>query len=223
MRNVYGEKPILREAIEETLAYDPGAHAERLAQNGEPTISTSMGLHRAHNSMKAVLLRLANDTNSWNQTLQQWVYTVENSLEFKLILEEPIPETGDKVRVWWRDGVLLFCDSYYGDTVVNSSTAYFQYEGPPEGLTRVSAAPLPLPNQYSCSVDAREGLGLALYKAGEAGKILPVWEGRQFLYLVSYKESKDSDFSYRDITAARVRRLPVEIQQAIQAYSSPVN
>lgn len=209
-------------AIEQALSYDALSEAGRITGNSykedDATVWLGMALMQEQRKVKNELLSANRDTNSWGQTLAEWMAVVED-MGFRLILTDDIPGTGDKFRIWWRDGVLLKADSYSGDTTVNIGSAHFNYHGPRNAMHRCSSS-------WACdkdgvavwdgSRDAREGLRFALDRMADAGTFLPKWEKQGFLWLLHYKDTKDKDYDYTAITAERIARLPVDVQDAIR-------
>jgi hypothetical protein len=129
-------------------------------------------------------------------------------LEDGSILDPTYP--GDKLMIFWRkDGVLLVTDTY--GKRINNAKAYLNYRGPWEACEKCSYGG----GHPSVEKDARKGLRFTLDRMKELGEILPKWEHRPFLWLLSYMDTKRKDYDYKAINAARIEKLPKEVQEAI--------
>lgn len=212
----------MKQDIEKALSFDSIAEAERVTgksyKEDSSVVWLGMALGRHQAQERGALLHLSDDTNSWSQSARKWFECVER-MGFVPIYEEPIPDTPDKIRIFWRDGVLLFSETYE-ERSINSAKAYFNYKGPRDAMFKCS-------NGFACededgseiwegSYDARDGLKFALNKMSEAGQILPEWRKAPFLWLLSYMDAKQLGYDYKAITASRVTKLPAHVQKAIQ-------
>lgn len=114
----------MNEQIEKALAFDSLAEAERMTgldyHVNDGVVALGMLLGMSHGQEKVTLLRANNDTCMQNNLVQQ-LEAIEG-MGFRLLTSGDIPGTDDKWRIFWRDGVLLFCDSYFGDKSMNSGS-----------------------------------------------------------------------------------------------------
>lgn len=210
--------------LEKTLKFDPFGEAETQT-GGRSQESDSLGLllHLANNEQKKALLFLNGDTSSWDQTSKEWIDVIL-SLGFQLVLTEPIKETGDKIRIFWRDGIILFTDSYLGDKTINTACAYFNYAGERDAMYGCSSQLIEDPQGKKCwaaNLDAREGFKSRLKEIEEKGKFLSQWEERPFLWFLSHQDTKTEGYDYEALTETRIKKLPEEIQKAITPQKQP--
>lgn len=211
------------EQIEEALNFDALSHAEKLTgrsyKSDHDTEQLGLGLHLAHGERKRDLLRSAGDTY-WAQPMLEWIGVVE-ALGFELVHVEPIPTTQDVFRIWWRDdGLLLKADSYWGDKSVNSANVHFNYCGPRGAMHQCSngfAGEVAGEAVWRGNRDAREGLRFALDRMQSQGRFVNPWLEQGFLWLLHYMDTKQEDYDYRAITAARLAKLPERVRAAIPA------
>ena len=212
----------MNKQLEDALAYDPIAEAEKLtgldSRKSDAVAWLGMSLMHKQREEKNALLFLNRDTNSWAQSLEEWTSVIVE-MGFEEILCDEIPGTQDKLRIYWRkaDGVLLVTDSYNGKSA-NSATAYFNYRGPRDAMHQTSngfAKEVDGVEVWEGSRDAREGLRHALDSMAEAGQLLPVWVKRPFLWLLHYNDTKPKDYDHKAITEERIARLPEDVRKAI--------
>ncbi len=169
-----------------------------------------------NNKKKTALLQASNDTcfqNNLNQNL-----SVIEDIGFKLLCSGNILNTNDKWRIFWNDGLLLFCDSYYGDKKLNGGTVYFNYCGPREALDHCSSGFAGEFNRemvWDGDRDIREGLRYSINKMKKQGQILSTWIKRPFLWLLHYEDIKQN-YDYKTINEERIALLPIEVQEAIK-------
>jgi hypothetical protein len=208
--------------LEEALAYDPIAEAEKItgldARKHNAVAWLGMSLMHKQREEKNALLFLNRDTNSWAQSLEEWTAVIVE-MGFEEILCDEIPDTQDKLRIYWRkaDGVLLVTDSYNGKSV-NSATACFNYRGPRDAMHKTSngfVKEVDGVEVWAGSRDAREGLRYALDAMTKAGQLLPVWVKRPWLWLLHYNYTKVEGYDYKAITEERISRLPEDVRKAI--------
>ena len=210
----------MNEQIEKALAFDPIATAEKLtgldSHNDDGVVWLGMALALKHGEVKSKLLRESRDT-CMNNNLGQQLEAIEG-IGFKLLHCADIPGTEDKWRMFWRNGVLLFCDSYSGEKSLNSGHAYFNYCGPRDVLKCSNGPAGEIDGQivWSGGIDVREGLKHRLDAMTESGKILSDWVKAPFLWLLHYKDTKQSSYDYKSINEERIALLPEEVQRAIR-------
>ena len=207
--------------IEAALNFDSLHEAEKITgisyKDDESTALLGMALMMSQRKRKDRLLADARDTNSWSQTLAEWMAVVDD-MGFRLLSCEDIPGTGDKYRIWWHDdGILLHSDSYYNDKVCSSATAVFNYVGPRNAMHSCSssfAGELDGSEVWDASRDARDGLRFALDRMRECGRFVKPWLRWGFRWLLHYGDTRTEDFDYAAITAARLARLPDDVRAA---------
>lgn len=207
--------------LKEALAFDPLAEAERLTglsyKKNDAVTALGFGLMRKQREQTNALLFLNRDTNAFGQSLQEYLEIIAD-MGFQQILEDPVEGTDDTYRIFWReDGVLLNVEGYNGNRSVNSAAAYLNYAGPRDPLTCTNglAAEVDGVDVWDCHLDAREGFRFSLAEMSAAGRILPAWIKRPFLWLLTYKESKVEGYDHEAITESRIARLPESVQKAI--------
>jgi hypothetical protein len=210
----------MNKELEEALSFDPLAEAERLTgqsyKENDAVGWLGMGIMQEHSKIKEGLLKESDDT-CFSNSLHEQIQVIEN-LGFRLLACEDIPGTGDKWRIFWRPGILLFCDSYSGDSTLNDGKAYFSYKGPRNAMKRCSngfAGELNGEEVWYGSVDVREGLRHCLESMEASGEFLEEWIDRPFLWLLSYGDTKDEGYDHKVITAKRILTLPDEVIYAI--------
>lgn len=209
----------MNEEISKALAFDPIATAERLtgldSHTEDSVVFLGMFLAQEQGKKKAELLRANRDTCMQNNLIQQ-IEAIEG-MGFRLLCSGDVPGTDDKWRIYWREGVLLFFDSYWGDKSMNGGNAYFNYCGPRDAMKCSNGHVGEIDGQpvWAGNIDAREGLRHYLDALSEVGTLLPVWIERPFLWLLHYQDTKVPGYDYKAINAERIAMLPAEIQKAI--------
>lgn len=139
-------------------------------------------------------------------------------LGFEEIIREDIPDTEDQWMIFWKPGILLFCESYEGGKSMNSGNVYFNFDGPINAISSFSGGYRDGGNDNLISVgsfDIREGLRHRLTTMESAGTILDTWIERPFLWLLHYNDAKEEGYDYNTINADRISKLPQHIQTAI--------
>jgi len=162
---------------------------------------------------------------------RQWRAFVER-LGFELIFEEQIEGTWNYLRCWWRNGLLLVCNTTQSDRKVLSSCLGGNYAGPrhaaPGIVDRlwengspgsVGGAPL---WQWSSSAD---GIGAKLAEMESQGQHLPVWRYHNSVQIITSKEldtameaiktCQYSKESTKRLTQSRIDKFPEHVRQAI--------
>jgi hypothetical protein len=207
------------------LSFDPLDTAERITgesyKNDKPTEALGFMFAIQHAARKRELLESLGDTYM-SMKMPAFLSLME-SLSFALILAEDIPDSGDKLRIWWRDGVLIRADSYCGDDVINSGNAYYnlsaddgacQYPGGSGGWYSDGNGG----QVWSGYFDIREGMRHRLDELTSRGKFLPTWVKPPFLWL--HNDTKAEGYDHKAITASRIARLPAEVQAAISGSAA---
>lgn len=206
--------------LDQLLKFDPLAEAERTTGNSykdDPGTSLlGLALALAHGDRKREALQTGDDTHygtSFADTLR--IYA---ELGFSVIADRPFQddEHTERLVTLWRDGILATVESYRSSA--NSSKIYYNWQ-PNEGVRRQSYTssghghgdPLVWVGDH----DAREGLRHTLGRLESAGKLLPVWIERPFLWLLSYTDSKTPDYSYEEINATAIEAFPASVRTAI--------
>jgi len=207
--------------IEKALSFDSLAEAEKITgidyHGNDGVIALGMLLGIEHGKQKAALLQANKDT-CFRNNLEQQIEAIED-MGFKLLHCDNIPGTGDKWRIFWRNGVLLFCDSYFNDTSMNGGNAYFNYKGPRNGMRRGSngyVGEIDGQPVWEGHVDIREGLRHTLDTMRESGELLSKWISCPFLWLLHYMDTNQAGYNYNAINAERIALLPIEVQEAIK-------
>ena len=152
--------------------------------------------------------------------IEEFSILLEN-MGFAQILKGQVDGTQDEWFVSWKDGLLVFHDSYQGS--VNRGDVYFNYvfkEGEEEaGLPGFSGSSIEIPGGtfVKCgSFNVREGFRHKLKLCEEKGVFLTKWIKQPFLWLLHYKDTKIPGYSYEEINRGRISLLPLEVQEAIE-------
>jgi hypothetical protein len=213
----------LSKDIQKALSYDPLSEAEQITGESyrDSDVTTGLGFLLMHKNRehKDALLHLTNDTNSYNQTPDEWVSVVE-SLGFELVLEDPM-KSGDTFRVWWNPSIsaLLVADTYWKGETINSAKCYFvvEYDDRLNWNTfdGCSHGPIGDGNIRHVSYDSREGLRHVLSRFQAGARFILQWPETPFLWLLSHEDTKAEGYSYDAITAERISLLPDHVRKAI--------
>ena len=215
----------MKSELEHALDYDALDTAERITglsyKKTDAVAFLGMALMQENNAKKDALLAETADTH-WGQTFSEWIGTVE-AMGFKEMSSEKIEGTEDEFKIFWRDGILLTVESYCGGKSVNSAKAYFNYKGPRNAMRHCSngfaggtdEAPI-----WEGSYDSREGLKFTLEKMQAEGEFLKAWVKQPFLWLLTYRDTKEEDYTpkkydYTTINKRRIENLPSVVQAAI--------
>ena len=206
--------------ISEALKFDPLAAAETITghsyKDDADTMTIGMALGMAHNKAKAAALRDSLDSY-YNMPFAD-ALDLFADLGFAEVLHDNFAGTygpEEYVILWHPDGILATCESYMGDRN-NSSKILYNYRHHdgryPSGLTSSGHM---FGEVWVGDHDAREGVRHNLDALRAEGEFLPVWVERQFLWLLTYMDSKVEGYDYQAITAERVNRLPENVRRAI--------
>jgi hypothetical protein len=103
---------------------------------------------------------------------------------------------------------VVMCSGHY----VDDPGCHFSDPADP---TREGASPRPA-KAFVGEFDARTGLFLTLRHMENTGEFITPWLERPLLWFVNYEESNSGRYDYKQITAAKLARLPTEVQLAIQ-------
>lgn len=206
--------------LDKLLSRDPLSEAEKITgKRWDESMATSflgMAMHLSHTEKVSAALKSANDT-SFSRSLQENLSVFE-SIGLNLVLQGDIPDSEDKWRIYWGNGVLLFCDSYFKDTSLNGGSAYYNYKGPREAIRHGSngcVAEIGGEIIWGGNFDVREGLRHNLSLPQESGEILKQWAAPPFMWLLHYQDSKIPGYDYRKINSDRISLLPKEVRKAI--------
>ncbi|MFA7287256.1 MAG: hypothetical protein WC055_00090 [Melioribacteraceae bacterium] len=206
--------------IKSLLSFDPLSEAEKITGKSykKDSFTSDLGfiLHLDHNQNKRKVLSENKDTYC-GQSLMEFLGVIEN-MGFIMLSCVDIQGTEDKYRIFWRDGILIFCDSYHDDTSINGGTAYFNYKGPRSAMDRCSSGFAEEINGievYEGSRDIREGFRLCINEMEANGEFLSKWVKSPFLWLLNYMDSKVKGYDYKEINSERIKCLPEYVQEAI--------
>lgn len=209
--------------IKSLLNFDPLYEAEKITgksyKEDENTSQLGFLLHMDHGQKKAKILAENNDTY-FGQTLREWIGVIED-MGFVLLYCGDVQGTKDKWRIFWKDGILIFCDSYHDDTVINGGVAYFNYKGPRCAMNSCSsghAGEIDGIDVWEASRDIREGFRFAINEMESNGEFLSHWVKTPFLWLLNYMDSKVKDYDYKKINEGRIALLPEHVKNAISNF-----
>lgn len=219
-------------AFDDFLNFDSLLAAEEITgksyKDDDGTSKLGIELHMMHARAKQEELGLRNDSY-YGMKYAEYIPIVEG-LGFELAFEELFSSTLeqewmgeniiDSYRIYWRDGLLLTCESYRGDTL-NSSSVYFNAEFETgqaawsvNGVSGYLHSDLYDAGRFVWvgSFSAREGLRHTLSQLETYGTILSQWIKRPMLLLNNYGETgADTGF----VTAMKLAELPKHVQAAI--------
>jgi hypothetical protein len=154
---------------------------------------------------------------------------------------EPCPDERAYVLFCRRRGILVWMETFSRGSAdnpegsVNSVKFYFNWRPNREGvyLSRYSGHsvkdPAPLfkgePSEYnpegrsyavSGDIDGREGMFAQLDWMEASGQFITPWLDQPFLWLLTYMDTEKKDYDHEAITAERIGRLPIDVQEAIR-------
>ncbi len=216
----------LRDEMKRLLSQDPIAIAEKLVgetyRENEAVVGLSLPIMHEIGRQKKDLAILTDDTY-FMMKMKDFRSCVKR-MGFQEVLEDPLEE-GNFYRIWWNpDGIIISCDSYFGDKDVNGGNCYF-FWGPKgdgafsneawDALDKCSHGPTNMDSVRHVSYDVREGLRAKIEELREEGSFLNPWPEVPFLWLLSYMDSKVEGYDYKAITKSRIERLPKEVQDCI--------
>ncbi|MFA5387337.1 MAG: hypothetical protein WC322_02985 [Candidatus Paceibacterota bacterium] len=217
----------MTEVTRELLTFDPLAVAEKLTgqsyKEDDPTMNLGMGIAIMHNQRKGAILEAAGDTHYSMKFAD--ALRVFQSMGFRVVLQEPFEGIDFKglpngyketfIILWHPQGLLATLESYWGDGL-NSSKVWYNIlfkEG-------VNQWPLTSSGHMNNHVwvgdhDGREGIKFNVEQLAENGDFLQTWVERPFLWLLTYADTKVEGYDYNALNAARIAKLPPEVQAAI--------
>ena len=217
------------DAIRVALDFDPVTAAEDvmgMSYKDDPTgMVSGLGLmaHMAISDTKQKLL-FESDDSHFGISIRDFIGLV-GRLGFREVFSENIPETEDRLYLYWRDGLLLRFESYWGDspgieTSVNSASLYFNYAGPYQALHQCSRGMAqgeedPENCVWVGNRDVREGLRWFLSQAEKHGQFLKKWKEAPFLWLLNYQEPKQEGHDCEAINSRKICSLPRDVQEAM--------
>lgn len=160
---------------------------------------------------------LSRDTER-SMKYDEYLVMVEE-LGFQLAYSEPV---GEEVwQMYWRDGVLLVCDSFRG--VINSAEIYFNAHFPVSERVwgqrfsgRLHTDSLDTDNRYVWvgSMNVVESLQGKMLHVQEDATFLPVWLEQPTMSLMNQEERR-AGFKYGEVVENKIALLSPEIRSAI--------
>lgn len=223
-------------AVKALLDLDPLDSAEDIVwDKNEISQALGFGMHQAHHRMKHDVLVSRGDT-TFGSDLQPYIdIIVRNGFEEVLVIPfKSIPyREGEAIidEAFYiyarRDGFLLTFDSYDGKRV-NGGHLYYNVEVGAEipdamyGVTssggwsdrndpefkkfydKTHVKDMVWVGHHDC----REALIFNISQLHAAGKVLPKWYKKPFLWLLHYADTKSEDYNYERINAERIAMLP---------------
>jgi hypothetical protein len=222
--------------LDKILNTDPLQLAEQVTgksyKDDEATSALGLFAMLANNLIKEEALKAADDTY-YNIPTADFLRIIEAD---GFVVLRSVPIVGDEGRldtqyVLWNpdEGLLMHCDTYYGQKTINSCTVYFNWR------QRVRGGGFP----DSCSghytgdfdnkealltwvghMDGREGLIHKLTKMRADGAFQRQWVERPFLWLLSYVDDRalpkdDRVPGYEACNAKMIATLPPDVQACI--------
>lgn len=168
---------------------------------------------------KTHVLKSLSMTHNTSNTFESYLSVLAN-LGFEEILSGAIPGTEDRWIIHWRDGVLIFSESYRNGEILNGGNAYFNYQpNNTESSYFVGFSGCSVLNSgtevWVGDIDVRN-LRQCLSLMESNGQLLSVWVEQPFLWLLTYQDTKTPGYSYKDINNQKISQLPAKVQKAIQ-------
>jgi hypothetical protein len=226
---------VSREEIDELLRYDPLSVAQKVTgesyKDDEGTMALGFGLAQMHSQSKRAALQSAGDTYYGMPFVEMVSLLLAQG--FEQIHARPVRES-DVATVWWHPkGLLLEVDSFTWSDIpdaptVNGGKVYYNvlidliddakraeiWRYTSSGGTNQTA-----PDRWvwAGDHDIREGLLHAIEGLSLMGEVLPVWEHRPFLGLLTSKEYR-SAYPHK-IRADRIAAFPQHVQDAIRGQA----
>lgn len=215
------------EQIDELLAIDPIAKAEKIIGRGLSNEIAALGLLFQMDKSERVAKALSEmgDVDGFHQDVETYI-NILKSAGFQQILVEDIPQTNDKFYVFWLDGVLVSFDTYWGHKSINGGNVYLNYEFEDTRnnwfiLSGCSHGPIHSESgkgttvTRTVSIDCRQALLHKLNQMRINGTILKKWKQRPFLWLLHYMDTKVDGYDYDAINEQRISQFPIEVREAI--------
>jgi len=149
---------------------------------------------------------------------------VAESIGFKTALEFPFSVKSDwdpaprneTLYVMWREGILLVFDTYGKN--VNGGHFYYNWVGDRAKNIGVTSSGGYAKDGVTWvgSHDCREGLKFHIRQLEKAGRFLPKWIERPFLWLLHHGDTANGKpYDYEKINSERIAMLPSEVREAI--------
>lgn len=209
----------LSNQIENLLQFDPLAEAESVTglsyKESEETSALGVLLHMAHSKAKDKALQETGDT-CYSNTLAQQIAVFEG-MGFELVYSGKVEGTDDSFYIYWRDGILLFFDTFRGK--LNSGNAYFNYVSNDDWFFMPGFSGSCVEYNSTVvkvgSIDVREGFRHRIESLEKKGTFLSNWVEIPFLWLLHHQDTKVEGYSYDDINKLRISLLPKKVQHAM--------
>jgi hypothetical protein len=215
----------MSDQIRELLDFDPLAAAERFTgesyKTDDLTSRLGLGLHLRHVQEKEAALRQRSD--SFYSMSFEPAMNLFADLGFATVYTERFAGHSAEETyaiLWHPDGLLATCESYTwnADEEAGRNTAkvYYNYRhrsgGYPSGLTSSGHM---AGEVWVGDHDAREAIRYNLNAMRAAGRFLPVWVERPWLWLLNYADVKVEGYDHEALTERRIAALPEHVRRAI--------
>lgn len=164
------------------------------------------------------------EEDKWEKLLDEDIPFPENDPEFV----EYCKNVQDKFMIFWKNGILLTLDTYWGQRNLNTMKIYFELKA--HGYPRLFCA-----NGGSYCVATRidentaiweissgvdqGGFRVYLKQIQELGTICETWyknpKHDRFIWLLSHGDTKDPNYDYKAINQNRLDKLPDHVVRAM--------
>lgn len=204
------------------LSYDAISDAEQrtgVSYKDDERV-TAIGLHlmQDNNAATDAILKMNGDT-TFCMTTAEYIRVIE-SIGFRRLLCEGFNDKDghcEEFFIYWLEPcILLRFDTYHGDR--NSGDFYYAWKPNREAYEKrwdfTSSGGMDDKGIWTGHHDCREGIKLNLYRLFTNGTFVAPWPKTPFLWLLSHG---DDPKNYKAINAARIAKLPKEIQTVIGA------
>lgn len=214
--------------IQELLKYDPISDAEEQTgvsyKDDDAVGLLGLLLGMQHNIAKESALAETDDTH-YNTTFDDTLRIFEDE-GFQVVHQRSFrSDHGDQERylvLWNPEGILATAESFGGDRL-NDAKILYNLEMPDLEAygEAVSSGHLHQPSYHAGRYvlvgdhNVREGLRHKLNSLRDAGKFLPEWIERPWVWLLTYQDPKVSGYDHNAINAGIIEQLPVHVRSAI--------
>lgn len=208
-------------SLDNLLNFDPLREAENVTghsyKDDGGTSALGMLLAMDNNYKKQQALK-ANQDSYYGMGFAEFVIMMDE-MGFKKVAAGQIPGTDDEWFIDWKEGILVFYDSFQSG--INHATAYFNYLPVGENSCRTgfSGSAVEGPggkNVWYGHIDVREGFKHRLAKCKESGVFMKKWIKQPNLWLLHYKDTKVPGYNPEEINRQRIALLPEHVQDAIR-------
>lgn len=213
----------VRNIIQRDALAEAEKHTGQSYKNDPETMALGFYSHLDLVQLKKQVLSEIGDTH-WGLDLEEHlkVWLKEG---FRIIYKEAFVgvsyEYAETLFILWHSekGILGFIETY-NKTRVNKSNIYYNVKlnSLDSYSWRYTSSHTGISDDLvlAGSHDTREGLLVAIDGLEKMGTFMPVWTKPYWYSFATYSEWKDTKLDYKAVTADRVMKLPIEVQNAIK-------